>query len=162
MAKRKAAKRKKSSRRVSGMNLSKKGNLIYVAAIAAGFLLGNKVNELIDKVSGSLDPKIVAMIQAGVGFALPTWLLKNMAGKIIGGLLLGSGLKRGLKAFNIISGFRDMRVIAGNEQIAGRGRKVGYPLPMTSVYRQSAMSVVNGVGNMKVGNHCGSGAAAAY
>lgn len=138
MARKRKATYRRGRRRVSGVKMSR-NNLFYYAAIAAGYLMGDKVNDLLKKVTGTLDPKIVAGIELAAGFAIPKYLLKNMYGKIIGGLLLGAGAKQGLKAFNVISGYDgNMKVIQG--RVAG----MGYPLRDNSAY-PSAMSVVNGM-----------------
>lgn len=131
MARRKAktAKRHSRRRRVSGMALSAKSPLVNYGSIAAGYFLSDKINEALSKASASLDPKIMAAIQA-VGGYLVRSKVKGTAGQIAGGVLMGSGVKAGLKALGIISGipvvngYKDLRMIQGvppMRRVAGVG-----------------------------------------
>lgn len=117
--KRKASKKTTHRRRrVSGVALSAKSPIVAYGSIAAGYMLGDKINEALSKVTGTLDPKIVAAIQAVGGFLVKK-KMKGTAGQAIGGVLIGSGVKQGLKAFGVISGlptvgrYRDLRTVNG-------------------------------------------------
>lgn len=110
----------KSRRRVGAVALSKNNVLMTYGPIAAGFLLSDKINAQITKMVGDkIDAKIVGAGQIGVG-ALLTFGKKGGKGamikKILGGLLLGSGVKAELKALGIMSGvgpYGRVPVIAG-------------------------------------------------
>lgn len=147
MARRKKRSRSRHTRRgrVGALSFSlKKSNYLFLAAIAAGYFFGDKVNALFDKVTGSLDPKLVSALQLGAGFVIPTTVLKSQAGKIIGGVLIGAGLKGSLKAFGVISGYSDLMPIMGNlRKVSG----IGYPLPGTEAYANSQMHVISGMGS---------------
>lgn len=119
MAKRR--KNKKTSprrRRVSGVALSAKSPIVQLGSIAAGYFLGDKINDALSNVTGSLDPKIVAAAEAVGGFLLRS-KMKGTAGQVLGGILIGAGAKKGLQSFGIISGlptvggYKDLRTIQG-------------------------------------------------
>lgn len=104
MAKRR--KTKKTShrrRRVSGMALSASSPLVNLGSIAAGYFLGDKINSALANVTGTLDPKIVAAAEAVGGFLLRK-KMKGLAGQVVGGVLIGAGVKKGLQEFGVISG----------------------------------------------------------
>lgn len=140
MARRK--KTKKSSprrRRVSGVALNAKNPLIAYGAIAAGYFMGEKVNELVEKATGTLDPKIVAAGEVVAGILLRS-KMKGAVGTIAGGVLIGAGAKKGLQAFGVISGLP----VVGNYRINGlpQPRRINGPVaPGLS----NAVSVISGV-----------------
>jgi hypothetical protein len=119
MARRKKTKKSHSRRRrVSGVALSAKSPLVNYGSIAAGYLMSDKINAALVNVTSSLDPKVVAALQA-VGGYLVRKQMKGTAGQALGGVLMGSGLKSGLKAFGVISGlptvsgYKDLKMIHG-------------------------------------------------
>ncbi len=149
MARRKSKAKKTSQRRrrrVSGVALSAKSPLVQYGAIAAGYFFGDKINEALAKVTGTLDPKIVAAAEVAAGYLIRT-KMKGTAGTLLGGVLMGSGAKQGLKAFGVIAGvpvingYRDLRTING------------LPTPVRRVAGTNApglsnsMSVISGVDN---------------
>lgn len=121
-----------AARRVGG--ISKSSPLFMYGSIAAGFLLGDKLNTAIDKATGGkIDTKIVAAGQAGLGALLvfKKGGKKSMIKTIAGGVLLGSGVKRGMTAFGIgrIGGYQSVPAVSGYQQVpavGGRsGRRIG-------------------------------------
>lgn len=121
MARRRKHTAKKSHsrrRRVSGMALSAKSPLVNYGSIAGGYLMGDKISEALVKAIPSLDPKILAAMQAVGGF-LVRKNVKGTLGQVAGGVLMGSGVKAGLKSFGIISGlptvggYKDLKMING-------------------------------------------------
>lgn len=146
MAKRK--KTKKTShrrRRVSGMALNAKSPLVAYGSIAAGYFLADKVNEALSKVTGTLDPKIVAAAEVAAGYLLKS-KMKGTAGTALGGILMGAGIKQGLQAFNVVSGvpvvsgYKDLRTING---LPAPVRRIAGAAPGMS----NAVSVISGIDN---------------
>lgn len=126
-----AKKRKKKAttsrrRRRVGASLNSKNLLVKLAPIAAGYLLADKINPMIDKiVPATITAKSNYQMISGVAEAgLGGWLAfgmkkKTMATSVIGGVLLGAGVKRVLKGTGAIAGFRDQKVIQGRRGMAG-------------------------------------------
>lgn len=116
------AKRKKGARRrrVSG-TLNPKSPVVMAAAVAAGYFLGDTINTAIDKVipaSISTGKGIITylptMAEAGIGAYLLMGKGKSSIVKTAaGGVLLGAGIKRGLKRAGIVSGFDSIPVVGG-------------------------------------------------
>jgi hypothetical protein len=130
-----AKKKKKSSthrrRRISGIN--KNETLFMLLGVAGGYFLGPKLNDKLTHVADptiptdkngilhSVDPKLIAAGEILLGYFGKKAIPKKfaMVGDIAGGVLMGAGLQEGLKAFgvvsgiNVISGYRDLRAIAG-------------------------------------------------
>ncbi len=129
MAKHAKRKKKKTTRRrrmSGGLALNANSELVQYGSIAAGFLLGDTINTAIDKVADptKIDGKIVAGVQAGAGAAY-MWLKKgkkNLPLTIASGLLIGSGAKRGLKAFGL--GALPMNVYQNMPHVAGPSRRL--------------------------------------
>lgn len=119
--KRKAAKKTttKRRRRMSGIGKMTPTNpIVKFGALAAGYFLADKINPMIDKVTGTLDGKIVAGAQVAGGL-LANGMLPIMKGKrgmiavAGGGILAGAGLKRALSEFGVVNGFHNVPAIAG-------------------------------------------------
>lgn len=125
MARRKKAKKTHSRRRVGGMGkLNASNPIVKYGSVAAGYFLGDKVNDMVDKVAGDkLDGKVLAGIQtfagAVIGGQLPIGKKKArpLPLVVVGGIIAGAGLKRGLKEFGVISGFSDVPVLGGYRQV---------------------------------------------
>lgn len=153
MAKKKKSKKtSQRRRRVSGVALNAKNPLVQYGAIAAGYFLGDKINEKLATVTGTLDPKIVAAMEAAAGYLVRS-KVKGAAGAIAGGVLMGAGIKGGLKAFGVISG---MPVVSGTKMINGYKdlRTInGLPAPVRRVAGavapglSNSVSVISGVDN---------------
>jgi hypothetical protein len=115
MAKRKKTTRRRSSRRrVGAVALNAKSPMVQIGAAAAGFLLASTINPLIDKVTGTMDAKLVGAGQTGVGAALMFMKLgkkKSTMEVVAGGVLAGAGAKRLLQAMGVINGFESVPVI---------------------------------------------------
>lgn len=147
MARKKKATKKTSQRRrrVSGVAMNANSPIMQYGPIAGGYLLADKINEAIAKVvPATLDPKIVAAAQAIGGFILRKQM-KGMAGAVIGGLLMGSGVKAGLKAFNVISGVpgsRSLPVVNGYRDLRTIN---GLPRSVVAAGLSPSMSVISGV-----------------
>jgi hypothetical protein len=120
-AKKRAHKKTHHRRRrsVGAMSLSSSGSLIKFGSIAAGYFLADKINDPIDTAVGTkLDHKIIGVAQGGLGYLLAFKGKTSMIKSVAGGVLIGSGLKRMLKEFGVISGFRSVPVL-GNRRIKG-------------------------------------------
>lgn len=130
-----AKKRKKHGRRrrrVGAFKLGGSDTGVKLLAVGAGFLLGNTVNSLIDKVLPKTADAVpvptksaqtMAMVgEIGLGGLL---LLRKQGGttgmamKVAGGILAGAGVKRALKVLGVMSGYQSVPVI-------GRHRMAGY------------------------------------
>lgn len=126
MAKRrKSAKKTSRRRRVSGVALSAKSPVVQLGAIAAGyFFLGDKINDALSNVTGSVDPKIIAAAEVVGGFLLRK-KMKGTAGQVLGGILIGAGAKKGLQEFGVLSGlptvgnFRTIQGLPPVRKVAG-------------------------------------------
>jgi len=146
MARRKRTHRTKHRRRhrIGAMALSATSPITMYGSIALGFLMGNTVNGLLNKLvpaAIATDPtkavstgKILAAGQAGLGAALVFMKGRKTTVKIIaGGILLGSGLKRAMTVFKsdatTMGGYGDVPVIGayrtsgqlGYRKVAGYG-----------------------------------------
>lgn len=125
--------KKHKKKRVHGTGASKKSNaLITLGSIAVGYLAADAINEQVDKVvpktkdsTGAEVPngKIAMAGELGIGGLL---LIKKFGGKslqmplkVVGGVLVGAGLKRSLKELGVIKGYQNTPVI-------GRNRLGGY------------------------------------
>lgn len=106
---------------------------IKLLTVGAGFLLGNTINSMVDKVLPK-DPTLVtaptknsstiaAVGMVGIGgLLLMRKKTAGPAGNILaygGGILAGAGLKRALKVMGVMSGYQSVPVI-------GRHRMAGY------------------------------------
>ena len=121
MARRRKTKKTTSHRRrrVSGVALNAKNPIVSIGSIAAGYFIGTKINDALSNVIPStIDPKIVAAAEAVAGYLIRS-KVKGMPGAVVGGVLLGAGIKKGLQAFGVVSGipvvngYRDLRTING-------------------------------------------------
>lgn len=107
-AKRRSATRKASTRRRrrigSAMALSPTSNLVKLGSAALGYLMADKINAPIDKAVGDkIDGKLVAAGQVGIGYmlALRKSGKKSLVTTILGGVMLGAGVKRAMQSFGI-------------------------------------------------------------
>jgi hypothetical protein len=126
MAKKKG-KKKPAARRMGAMALNANSPLVMYGSIAAGFLLGDKINEAIDKAvpADKVDPKLVAAGEVGLGALLLFRKgKKNLPMVIAGGIALGAGAKRALKSFGIISGYQMIPSVSGYQDMRAVN---GYP-----------------------------------
>lgn len=155
MARRKSAKAKRTTtrrRRVSGVSMNANSPVVQMGAIAAGYFLENTVKAQIDKMTGTMDPKIVAGGLAILGFVLRS-KVKGTAAAVAGGLMMGAGIKRGIAAFTapqlapavaglpVVSGYRDMRAING---LPSAVRRIAGPVAQG---QSKSVSVISGVGD---------------
>lgn len=134
-------------RRIGGMKLSASNPLVKFGSMGAGFLLGDKINPAIDKMTGTMDPKIVGAGEAGIGAALVFMKLGKKPASVIqviaGGVLLGAGAKRLLKAFGIMNGIGGY----GSVPVIGQRRLNGYgAVPVIGGYtpNMNLAGVLNG------------------
>jgi hypothetical protein len=128
MAKRKKSSRRRS-RRVGAVSLGgKKGTGLKLLAVAGGYLLGDTINNAVDKIlpkkknaDGTETPNQTIGIAAEVGIGGMLLLRKKqtMLTTIGGGVLAGAGLKRALKTMGVLKGYQSVPVI-------GRHRMSGY------------------------------------
>lgn len=116
-------------RHVGALNLKGKDTTLKLAALAAGFLIGPKLNAAIDKantttsttgvVTTKVDPSFIMVGEIGVGGLLLMRKKSNMIMKIGGGVLAGAGLRRAIGKMGLMNGFQSVPVI-------GRHRMAGY------------------------------------
>lgn len=158
MAKKKSKKGRKPTprrRRVgaAGMALNAESPLVMLGAAIGGFLLADKINPLIDKVTGTMDGKLVGAVEGGLGAALLLMKFgpgkKSMLQVIPGGVLAGAGAKRLLREFGVING------IGGYGAVPVIGRKMlkgalnGYgQVPVVAGYTPN--QALNGMGSYQV------------
>lgn len=149
MAKKKSKKRKGSRRRrIGAAGLNPRSPLVMAAGAAAGFFLGDKINEHIETATnGKVDGKIIGGAEAGLGAFLLLRKKKTMLTSLGGGFLAGMGAKKlakelgiingvgGFRTVPVLGGFRDVPVI-GARRMAGyipsSGRMGGYTVPRTA------------------------------
>jgi hypothetical protein len=147
MAKKKAKSKKASTttrrRKVGAMALNAKSPLLTYGAMAGGFLMADTINAQVDKVTGTMDDKIKGGITGGIGAALVYMKLgakKSPLEVVAGGVLVGAGVKRLLKAFGILNGFQSVPVL-GRRQVNGYGK-----VPVLGGYQTNPVAL-NGVFN---------------
>jgi len=132
-----AKKAKTKKRRVGSSKMNPNSNTVKLIAVGAGYLLGDTVNSLLDKIipasisapatppatTGAFDVKkyIVPGAQIGIGGLLLLKGRPTMIKTLAGGLLAGSGLKRLLVATGTVNGYQSVPVIG-----ARRNRMAGY------------------------------------
>lgn len=103
-------------RRIGAMKFDANNPLVKYGSIAAGFFFADKINPLIDKVTGTLDPKIVGAAQAGLGsyYIFMHKGKKSLPITLVAGVVAGSGIKRAMTAFGIgrlLAGYGSVPVI---------------------------------------------------
>jgi len=105
------------------------------ATVAIGYFMGDTINAQIDKV-------LPASIATGTGVMgyLPTvaeagigaMLLKSKGSSLVksaaGGILLGAGLRRGLKKAGVVAGYQSVPALGGYQSVPALGR-ASSPLP---------------------------------
>ena len=128
MARRKRSRARKTSRRrrVGAMSLNASNPAVMFGSLAAGFLLvGKPLNDAVDKLM-KIDPitgdptksKIIGAAEAGIGaMLLMKKGRKTMPEVVAGGILFGAGLKRLLKEFGVMGGFRSVPVVSGFRKV---------------------------------------------
>ncbi len=162
MAKKKGSKKTtRRRRRIGAMSLAAGSPLVKFGSIAAGYLLGDTINQqLIDKIFGTpTDPvktgKTIAIGQIGLGGALLFLKLggkKSMLVEAGAGILLGAGLKRAMVVFKTgattMSGYGDVPVIGAYRTPGQLGRKAGGygDVPVIGAYNPA--SALNGTGKI--------------
>lgn len=119
----KGKKAKKSThrrRRIGAAKLNPNSMVVKLISAIVGFFFADKFNPLLDKlIPATVDQKIVGIAQAGVGTLLIMSKAKQSRGalpwikSVGGGVLLGTGAKRALKAFGVISGYQRVPVVGG-------------------------------------------------
>lgn len=108
--KRKANKRKSvRRRRVGATALNANNPMVKLGSVAAGFLLGDKINGAIDTAlpDDKVGQKTKGLIEGGLGAALVFMKMgrkKTTIEVVAGGILAGAGARRLLKEFGIITG----------------------------------------------------------
>lgn len=152
MAKRKKHTHRKGTRRrrrVSGVALNAKSPIIGYGAIAAGYFLGDKINAALAKVvPSSIDPKIVAAVEAVAGYLVRS-KVKGTAGQLAGGVLMGAGVKAAIAAFKpattvaglpTIGDYQNMRYINGVPDSVRRVAGIAQG-------QSQSMQVIGGIGS---------------
>jgi len=172
MAKRKKSKSKTRRRRVGAMAMTATNPIVKYGSIAAGYLLAGKINPLIDKATGTLDQKIVAGGQVGVGVAyMITKGKKTMPLTVITGIIAGAGLKRAMTAFGIagiggygavpvigagvkrINGYQNVPVIGGGYKTPGQ-LNGGYTTASQKIMGTVGYTNASGLNSSSLGSDC--------
>ena len=110
-------------RKVGALN---PGNpIVKIAAVAAGYFFADQINTSIDGVipasisSSSYGPYIPLAGELGIGGYLLMKGRPSLPKALVGGVLVGAGLKRALKKFGIIAGYQAVPVIGARKKIHG-------------------------------------------
>lgn len=95
--------------KVGAMSLNANSPLVKYGPIAAGFFLGDTINDKIDTMipDDKMSQKTKGMLEGGLGAALAFAKLgkkKTVVEEIAGGVFLGAGVRRLLKEFGVIQG----------------------------------------------------------
>lgn len=159
MAKRKAKKGKKTSRRRSVGALNANNPLVKFGPIVAGYFLGDKINDAISKATGDkVDGKILGGGEAALGAVLMMGKVgkgkSKMFAKMAGGVLLGAGAKKLLSEFGVINGFSDVPVISGYGDVPVIG---GYNVPQAALNGYNVPKPMNVMGSVSEGTGSGLG-----
>ncbi len=122
MAKKKSSKRKPvRRRRIGSMAMNASSPLVTYGSIAAGFVLGTKIDTMLTKVvPAGVDPKIVAGAEIGIGALLVySKGKKTMLKTVTGGILLGAGVKKAITAFGVagVAGYNMVPAVAGYNKV---------------------------------------------
>jgi len=135
MAKRKH-RSKRHHRRVGASMLNPRSPILMIGSIAAGYFLGNTINDAIDKMlptpaAGATGlsahlPTIVMAGEIGLGGLLLLKKRKSLITTGLGGVLAGAGIHRALKSAGMVSGYQSVPVIgrrmAGYQSVPVIGR----------------------------------------
>lgn len=118
----KPAKKTNRRRRVGAVALNASSPLVKYGSIAVGFVLGDKVNSLLDKVvPANVDGKIVAAGELGLGYFLAFGKgTKKLPQTVLGGIMIGAGIKKGMASFGI-GGFQMVPTIGGYRSVPAIG-----------------------------------------
>lgn len=120
MARRRKKRGTTRRRRIGAMALSPSSPITQIGSLALGyFLAADPINAQIDKMakgSAATVPdgtnKIIAAVETlGGGYLLMSKKKRSLIKTVAGGVIAGAGLKRALKAFNVISGFQSVPVV---------------------------------------------------
>lgn len=121
MAKRKKSKKITRRRRIGAAGkLNANSPLVKFGSIAAGYFLGDKINEQVEKLTGDkIDGKIVAGLEVLAGLVLNKTIKMGKSTKaslplvVVGGVLAGAGIKKGLSELGVINGFYNVPILNG-------------------------------------------------
>lgn len=166
MSKRKKpVKRRRRRMGAAAMSLNPTSPLVKFGAPLLGFFMPGPINGIIDKVAGSIDPKIVGVAQTGLGVLyLMSKGKKNLLLTIAAGVTAGAGAKRAMTAFGIgaIGNYGQVSVLNGYGNVTAIGyrekaRLNGYA-PQGTLAGYSPQGTLAGPNVMgSVGNGNGSG-----
>lgn len=123
MAKSKTKKKKTVRRRRIGSmgKLNPASPIVTYGSIAAGFVMGTKIDTMLAKViPAGVDPKIVGVGEIGIGALLVySKGKKTMLKTVAGGVLLGAGIKKTMTAFGIgnIGGYQMVPAVSGYSKV---------------------------------------------
>jgi hypothetical protein len=114
-SKRKKATRKPSRRRrIGAAALNLNSPLVKFGSIAVGYLMAGTINTMLDKViPTTIDQKLVAGGEVGLGALLAFKKQKSTITTVGGGILIGAGIKRAVSAFGVagIGGYQSVPVV---------------------------------------------------
>lgn len=155
MAKKKRTKARKTTRRrrrIGGLGAMTPSNpLVKYGSMAVGYLLGDKVNEALDKVAGDkMDGKLLAGLQVFAGLVanqtVPLIKAKpNMILTVAGGVLAGAGVKRGLTEFGVINGFFNVPALNGFRSVPALNGYNPTPGKQLNGYNPTPSKVMGGI-----------------
>jgi len=137
-------------RRIGSVALSANSPLVKFGSIGAGYLLADKINEQLIKITGTLDPKIVNGVLAAGGLYM---LFMNKSKKstlitALSGVAAGVGAKGLLTEFGVLSGIP----VVGNVPVIGN-----YNVPQMSINGVGSYSVPSSVVGSVPASYEGSG-----
>lgn len=118
-------KRKSRRRRVSGIGaaLNPSSPIAKVAALAAGYLLADKINGAISSIvpasQAATVGKILPYAEVGLGGLLLMKGKSSLVKTAAGGLLAGAGLKTVLTQLGVVKGYQSVPVIGAAKRVAG-------------------------------------------
>lgn len=97
------------------MALNPTSTLVQAGSVALGYFMAGTINPMIDKVSGTMDAKVVSAIQIGLGGALVMGKLgkRSMLTVVPGGIVAGAGIKRLLTSMGVVTGYGNVDVVSG-------------------------------------------------
>jgi hypothetical protein len=135
------------------MKLNADSPIVQLGSAAVGFILGDKINVMVDKVTGTMDGKLVGGIEAGLGAALVFMKLtpgkKSLLQVVPGGLLAGAGIKKLLQEFGVINGIGGYGAVPVIGKRIVNGALNGYgSVPVVAGYTPN--QALNGIGGYQV------------
>lgn len=171
MAKRRKTRRTSRRRRVGAATLTASNPIVKFGSIAVGYLMADNINKpiqkMIDKAKIDVQPTTVGGVEAGVGYLLAFVMKKKtMLKQVVGGALIGAGIKKVLSESGVggIGPYGRVPVVGGAVGPYGRvpvlgTKRMGAYSPNASLNGYSPNGSLNGKQKIvgSVSNATGSG-----